>query len=272
MRASAVLLYAVAVAISPEVHAQGPRPAEPPRVGREGALVDLTGIWESVITQDWHVRMVTPPKGDYSNIPLNPEGRRIADRWDWRTPVPQDELCKPYGAPGVLRLPGRLRISWEDDTTMKIETDAGTQTRLFEFAPSAAPQDSTWQGHSAAEWRFQSLRRGFAPVFGAPRRPGEGGTLRVVTTQLRPGYLRRNGVPYGQLTKLTEYFGLIRTPTGDEWLTVTSVVEDPEHLRAPYVSSMQFKRVSANSPWTPTPCEFVPPLLDEPPPGTVGQL
>jgi hypothetical protein len=79
-------------------------------------------------------------------------------------------------------------------------------------------------------------------------------------------------VPYGQLTKLTEYFGLIRTPTGDEWLTVTSVVEDPEHLRAPYVSSMQFKRVSANSPWTPTPCEFVPPLLDEPPPGTVGQL
>src|SRR5207247_6735389 len=64
------------------VQGQGTQPAQPPPTARLQAPIDLTGYWVSVVTEDWRWRMLTPPKGDYSSLPLNDEGRKVADGWD----------------------------------------------------------------------------------------------------------------------------------------------------------------------------------------------
>ena len=137
-----------------------------------------------------------------------------------------------------MRVPGRLHITWQDDSTLKIDTDAGTQTRLFRFgAPAApAPGDATWQGHSLAQWNVPAAN------------------LRVVTTNLRAGYLRKNGAPYSNRTTVTEFWELHAMPNGDRWLTVVTKVEDPVNLTRPYVTSSDFKRLPDAKGWTPTPC------------------
>ena len=81
-------------------------PPQAPPTPRAAAPIDLTGNWVSVVTEDWRWRMVTPPKGDYSSIPLNDEGRRITDTWDLQKDRAEGNECKPYGAAAVLRSPG----------------------------------------------------------------------------------------------------------------------------------------------------------------------
>src|SRR3974390_3071392 len=108
-------------------------PAGPPPTPKAAAPVDLTGYWVSLVTEDWRWRMLTPAKGDYTSLPLNPEGRKVADTWDAAKDVAAGNQCKAYGAAGLMRLPTRLHITWQDNNTMKVETDEGTQTRLFHF-------------------------------------------------------------------------------------------------------------------------------------------
>src|SRR3974377_128651 len=110
--------------------------AQPP-TPKAAAPVDFTGYWVSVVTEDWLYRMVTPKKGDYSSVPLNAEGRKIADAWDPTKDEAGGNQCKAYGAPSLMRIPGRIHISWQDDSTLKVETDAGTQTRLLHFNAAA---------------------------------------------------------------------------------------------------------------------------------------
>jgi hypothetical protein len=146
-----------------------------------------------------------------------------------------------------MRVPGRIRISWQNDTTMKIETEAGTQTRLFSFAAPGAPGAPSWQGTSRAVW--QPAGRG-----GRNAAPARGGSLMVTTTNLRPGYLRKNGVPYSANARVTEYYNRVTEANGDSWLVVTTMVEDPEYLTARWVTSSHFKKVPDGSAWTPTGC------------------
>jgi hypothetical protein len=208
--------------------------------------VDLTGHWISVVSEDWKFRMVTPPKGQYGNVPLNPEGRRVADTWDPAKDESAGDLCKAYGAAGVMRLPTRLRVAWENDNTLRIDTDTGTQTRLLQFGKPQPPTgEPTWQGFSVAQW--QTGGRG-----GDGRSPG--GSVKVVTTRMRPGYLRKNGVPYSGNTILTEYFESHAVPNGDRLLVVTTIIEDPQYLNSPYVTSTNFKKLPDASGWAPTPC------------------
>src|SRR6266545_825046 len=101
----------------------------PPQTPKAMAPMDLTGTWVPLITEDWRVRMVTPKKGDYESVPISAEGRKVADAWDPAMDEGAGQQCKVYGAAGVMRMPGRVRMSWENDTTLKIETEAGTQTR-----------------------------------------------------------------------------------------------------------------------------------------------
>ena len=129
----------------------------PPASPKDGAAIDLTGYWVSVVTEDWRYRMVTPAPGDYEGVPMTPEARKIADAWDPAKEEASGEPCKSYGAPALLRVPERLHITWQDDDTLKIETDAGTQTRLLRFrtneADAAKPDPRpTWQGNSTAQW------------------------------------------------------------------------------------------------------------------------
>jgi hypothetical protein len=250
----------------PEERAQAPAvPAQNPRAA---APVDLTGYWVSLVTDDWRWRMVTPPKGDYLYLPLNAEARKVADTWDPARDEAAGEACRAYGAVHVMRLPGRLHIAWQDDRTLKIDADAGTQTRIFNFAAgrplSVVSQENpvtpanqvvqdqkiapTWQGHSVAEWQYDGpRRRGPAP-------PARRGSLKVVTTRMKPGYFRKNGVPYSGDAVLTEYFTTIKEDTGDEYLIVTTMLDDPRYLASPYVRSAQFKKQKDATGWNPTPC------------------
>lgn len=238
---SALLLVAAAAPLK----AQGRGPETP----RAAAPIDLTGYWVSVVTEDWRFRMMTPAKGDYPSIPLNAEGRRVADRWDPAKDEAAGDTCKAYGAAAIMRMPGRIRITWQDDLTVKVETDTGAQTRLFHFGrpqPPAGPP--TWQGFSVAEWEYAGGgRRGRAAV--------QGGDLKVVTTHLRPGYLQKNGVPYSGDAVVTEHFdALNKEPNGDQWLIVTTLVEDPQYLNRPFQRSTHFKRQADQTGWDPSPC------------------
>ena len=162
----------------------------PPPTPRDAAAIDLTGYWVSVITEDWKFRMVTPKKGVYQTLPLNAEGRKVGDSWDPARDEAAGEQCRSYGAGNIMRVPGRLRVSWPDANTLQIDTDAGTQTRLLRFDRAVPPPaEPTWQGHSVATWQYAPGGRGVQ---------NRGGNLKVVTTSLRAGYVRKNGAPYSE--------------------------------------------------------------------------
>ncbi len=281
LRAGAAVAYTVlafAAAAQPS-----PPPAQAPRSPRAAAQADLTGNWVAQITEDWRWRMITPPKGDYASVPLNALGRQTADSWDPAADVAAGEACKAFGAGGLMRLPTRLKIDWTDDATLRIETDAGQQVRMLHFDRAAqAGTAPSWQGHSVAEWRgvpqaanpFGALvaptqeaaaARGAATAGPAANdaarapAPAARGSLKVVTTNLRPGYLRKNGVPYSERAVVTEYYDRLAM-FGNEYLQVVTVVADPTYLSTPFVVSNHFKREPDGSKWSPTPCATDPPL------------
>jgi len=232
-------------------------PPETPPTPQAASPIDLTGYWVSVITQDWRYRMVTPTKGDFAGLPLTPAAVEVANHWDPAKDDAAGLACKSYGAGAILLRPGRLRFGWQDDRTLKLETDAGTQTRVLRFGPAAgATAPSSWQGTSVAEWVTPPRPggrqgRGGAPG-GAPA--ARSGSLKVVTTRMRAGYLRKNGVPYSEHAVLTEYFDIVAPPDAGRRLIVTIVIEDPMYLQQPYMGVAQFKAVADGSGWDPTPC------------------
>jgi hypothetical protein len=257
----ALAVAAVVLAQSGILHAQRGG-AQPPASARAAAPIDLTGTWVSIVTQDWRWRMVPPPKGDYRGIPMTPEAYKVADSWDPAKDEAAGEQCRSYGAPALMSVPGRVRIAWQDDETLKVETDAGTQTRLLRFGNAkAAPRaPRSWQGDSVAEWQ---MPRGNVPLNLRPadRTPGvpapeiaKSGTLKVVTTNLRPGYLRKNGIPYSENTVLTEHWEVFRRENGEQWLTITTIVEDSRFLRQPRLIAIPFKKETNDAKWDPTPC------------------
>jgi hypothetical protein len=152
-----------------------------------------------------------------------------------------------------MRVPGRLRIAWENDATIRIDTDAGQQTRLLRFDRTTTPPAArTWQGHSIAEWDV--IRQPGGLGVSLQTAAGRMGSLEVVTTNLRAGYLRTNGVPYSESAVMTEYFDRL-SAYGDEWLVVLTTIEDPRYLNQPFITSSHFKREADGSKWTPVPCD-----------------
>jgi hypothetical protein len=244
------------------------------------APIDITGNWVSIVTEDWSQRMIMPSKGDYTSIPLNAAGKKVADAWDPAHDAPAaGEACRAYAAPALLRVPGRLRISWQDNgNTLKLEADAGQQTRLLQFAGKEPQGEAGFQGYSAASWDyaggFDPARVGAPPAVrpngpnggggggggngrgnvNAPATKPQGGALKVVTTHLKPGYIRKNGVPYSKDTVLTEYFNVHKDTDGTEWLIVTNIVHDPAYLAVDYITSSNFRRESDGSKWRPKTC------------------
>jgi hypothetical protein len=247
-----LVIALVIVGLAAPLAAQQPAAQQAPPTPRAQAPVDLSGTWVSLVTEDWRWRMRTPPKGDYASVPMTPAAVKVADSWDPARDTAAGEQCRAYGAGAIMRVPGRIRIGWENDTTLKVETEAGTQTRLFAFGAAAQQQaqgaQASWQGTSVANWQFAGGggRRGGGP----PR----GGSLRVITTNLRPGYLRKNGVPYSANARVTETFTRVNEANGDSYLVVTTLVEDPQYLNARFIVSSHFKKVPDGSPWNPTPC------------------
>jgi hypothetical protein len=213
---------------------------------QSAAPIDLTGSWVSVVTEDWMFRMVTPPKGQFLGVPMNAAARQVANAWDPAVDEASGNACKSYGAAALMRVPGRLRISWSDPNTLKIEAEAGMQTREFHFGGAPPPGgEPTWQGYTLAEWELAATARG-----GARR-----GNLKAVTTRMRAGYLRKNGVPYSENAVLTEYFDVYAADNGDIWLVVTAAVHDPQYLTTDFITSSHFKKLPAgDATWRPEPC------------------
>jgi hypothetical protein len=260
--ASSLLLSAHIAAQRPGV-AQGASPA----TARAAAPDDFTGYWVSIVTEKWRFRMVVPDKGDHVQVPLNPEGRKVANAWDPAKDRANGEECRSYGAAAILQVPGRLHTYWQNDNTLRMDTDSGTQTRLFHFGGSSPPNEApSWQGYSVAMWGGSDPR---------DRRDGQGGPvqdstgrlvvaeaqrkeadyLKVVTTRMRPGYLQKNGVPYSGNALLEEYFDTFSDPyTRNTWLVVTTVVTDPQYLIEPLIMHAHFKKIPDRSGWDPTPC------------------
>jgi hypothetical protein len=251
-------VLALVAAVLPAFGQLGPAPAKPkpPRNAKEAAPVDFTGYWVSVVTEDWRWRMVTPAKGDFASIPLTAEGRKVGNAWDSAKDEAAGEQCRAYGAPAVMRIPGRLHITWADDNTLQIDTDQGTQTRLLHFGGKrVAGTAPSWQGYSVAQWEppvrgLQSPQQGL----GATREGARGRSLEVVTTQIRPGYLRKNGPPYSGNTVLKEFFDLSVERNGDTWFVVTTIVEDPQNLTEPFVTSTNFKKQRDAAGFSPAAC------------------
>jgi len=272
--AGAALVALAALAPDGRAAAQqaGAGAAETPRTARSAAPIDITGYWVSIITEDWRWRMMTPPKGDYASLPLTNEARRVADGWDLARDEASGNACKPFGVGNIMRMPGRLHITWADDNTLRLDFDAGTQTRLLHFDGSRTPpaKERTWQGYSVADWEVAGqqveLDRNGIPVGGRGRGrggvPPRGGALRVVTTHMREGYLRKNGVPYSEDAVVTEYFDRVGPePNGDVFLIVRTVVEDPKYLTMPFITSTNLKLEPNGSKWNPTPCRIDPPAV-----------
>jgi hypothetical protein len=234
----------------------GAPPPPPPANPRAAAPQDYTGYWVSLVTEDWRYRMLTPDKGDYSGISLKPAGRALADKWDPAQDEASGNQCKSYGAAAIMRVPTRLHIEWQGDNELRIETDAGKQTRVIHFnAKPPAVSDPTWQGFSAASWEGMRAPGIGGVATGLAGKAAAQGYMKVLTTQLKPGYLRKNGVPYGENTQVEEYFDTFREPDGNTWLVVTTIVTDPEYLAQMFITSSHFKKLPGPTGWNPTPCE-----------------
>jgi hypothetical protein len=259
-RATAALCCIALALVSVEAaqaQRRGNAPA-PQLSGREAAPIDITGDWVSLITDDWVYRMITPAKGDYSYVPLNAEGRRVADTWDPAADAAAGEECKAYAAPAIMRLPSRVHISWQNDDTLQLDVDTGMQTRLFHFSQREPQGARTWQGWSYAEWQISgNIDRQL--VFGGARTSLEqvprSGSLKVDTSNLRAGYLRRNGVPFSEDAFMTEYYNLIVEDDGNQYLVIQTFVDDPKYLNGHFVRTLEFKREADGSKRMPLDCE-----------------
>jgi hypothetical protein len=267
------------------------------QTARTTATSDLTGYWVRLVTEDWRWLMVVPPKGNSDSIGqggpgITPAARTILDAWDPAKDEAEGNQCKGYGAGAISRLPTRAHVTWQDDNTLKWETDQGQQTRLFKFGPAAQeaqanPGARSWQGVSIATWEPAAAgNRGGGPAGarggppggppGAPAAPdddaaapppvfappvvgarggNQNGWLKVTTTNVKSGYLRKNGVPYSEKATITEYFQPTPDTYGARYMVVTTVVEDPDYLAGPLVTSSNYKKLpDTNNGWDPQPC------------------
>ena len=287
MKNASIVAAALLIAIGVQPAVAQPRAGATPQTPRSAAPIDLTGYWVAVVTEDWRHRMATARKGDFESLPLNPEGRRVANEWNLEADNAAGMQCKAFGVGGLMRQPGRLHITWADDDTLKVEFDAGTQTRLLEFGAAQAPSgEPTWQGLSRAEWQRPpggnanpvraQIGNSTGPIApgggGRGQRGGpapsaalaEGGALKVSTTGFRAGYLRKNGVPYSEAAKITEYFHRLPDTGSGDWLLVVTTVEDPRYLNDAFLTSTHFKREPNGSKWHPTECRTAPPAPPAP--------
>ncbi len=234
----------VAFTCSSAANAQfGPAPEPPKGPAQDIAPIDLTGYWVAIVNEDWRLRMTTPPKDDFSGVPLNPAGIAKAHEWDPHKDTTADKACTYYGAPALMHIPTRLHVTWTDKNTLKIETDNGQQVRLLHFGDSQPPAGTSRQGWSTAEWQFH-MDGGKVTS----------GSLKVVTTHLEPGYLRWNGVPFSGKTALTEYYDIVTAPNGDQYLILQSSMQDPDYLARPWITSPNFRKQKDDKGWHPENC------------------
>ena len=257
------LLAVVAIAEGGQRGAGAPPAAA--ATGKAGAPVDLTGYWVSLVTEDWIERMSpdSPPSGTGGRDAGDRAAGGAGGRGRGAAAPAGADPCRVYGAGGSMRVPGRLNISWVDDNTLKIEMDAGTQTRTLRFGQATAPAQRSLQGSSVATWETGARAGGFGGFPGgggggggrggaAPAAP-RWGQLKIVTTNTTGGYLLSSRNTYTENAVITEYFAA-HSDFGTDYLTVVTSIEDGGN---PRIVSSTFKKEPNGSKFKPTGCELV---------------
>jgi hypothetical protein len=180
------------------------------------AQIDLSGTYSQTAGPD---NTTDPFIGDYTGLPINDADRLRADSWTAEKWDQEQHECDPHPADYGLRAPGGLRI-WPDLDPLtyavlawhiEIFTNGRARTVYMDDRPH--PSDyaaQTWNGFSTGKW--------------------EGDKLEVTTTNLKEGWIRRNGLARSNRGALREYF--IRH--GD-FLTIVTIVKDPVYLTEPLV-------------------------------------
>ena len=210
MRSATVLLVvatATALVLDLRVGAQGARPP------------DIAGEWRLDSAED----PGQPPLADYLGLALNEAGRLRADTTPesiWGTPEYQ---CRPHSAPHQWRGVGGARILKDLDpisreiTGYRVQFMRSLDRPIFvdgrPHPPAWAPH--SWSGFSTGEWIGQ--------------------TLKVTTTHLKDGYLKRGGPQTSDMLTMTEFI-----TRHDDMLSIVQVVDDPIYLDEPYVLSITY--------------------------------
>ena len=206
--AIALLLVALAAALlNVRTSAQGGG-ARPP---------DIAGEWRLDQGED----PGQPSLSDYLGLAFNEAGRMRADTTPesiWGTPEYQ---CRPHSAPHQWRGVGGTRILKEldpisrDIVGYRLQFMRSLDRPIYldnrPHPPEYAPH--SWSGFSTAEW--------------------EGQTLKVTTTHLKDGFLKRGGPQTSDMLTMTEYI-----TRHDDIMTIVQVVDDPIYLDEPYVLSI----------------------------------
>jgi hypothetical protein len=185
----------------------------------------LNGDWVGLFHEDEPERAPGPDPGDYTGLPINAAGRLYADSWDASRLTLPEHQCRAHVSPYILRGPIRVRITEErnpvsqDVVAIRQFMSTWAQERIIwlDGRPHPSPRaPHTWMGFSTGEW--------------------QGNALKVVTTHIKQGWYRRNGVPMSADAKMTEYF--MRRGT---ILTQVSIIEDPVFLDEPLVRTTELR-------------------------------
>jgi hypothetical protein len=249
----AAFLGMTVLATSAVAQRGGPPPGPPPSP-RDAAPINLDrleGQWVAIVNEDWLWRMRVAEKGDFTSIPYNDRAREVGQAWD----ESMIGSCLAYGAAGIMRQPQRLRIEWESDSVVRLETDYGQQTRRFIFnepAPENTP--SSLQGYSMASWEYDAAPPvGFAG-FSRSAADLQHGSMKIETSHLTAAWLRSNGAPVSANATVTEYVDVFADPNGNDWVVFTTIVHDPEYLNTDFITSSHYRRDNDRSAWDPRPC------------------
>src|SRR5688572_11341732 len=189
------------------------------------AQMDLVGEWTNLFHEDQPERLGGPEIGDYAGLPINDAARMMADAWDANILSVREHQCKPHPADYSPRGPAMVQIWKEVDPGSRqliaLRTHISWQAPERWIYMDGRPHPDefaahTWQGFSTGEWLGQ--------------------VLKVRTTHLKKGWIRRNGVPRSDKAELTEFFWR----HGDV-LTWTVIINDPIYLSEPMVRSTDFR-------------------------------
>ncbi|HEY8521298.1 MAG TPA: MBL fold metallo-hydrolase [Gammaproteobacteria bacterium] len=191
------------------------------------AQVDFTGAWEHPGVfghEDFNDRGAGPEIGDYLGLPLNEAGIRKAESYSgsWLS-VPEHQ-CTPHPAAYQLWGPNTLVVTTQFDRVrrvaeaIRLEGTFGIDRIVWLDGRPHPPPEAlhTFEGFSTGRW--------------------EGDSLVVETTHMKPGWLRRNGAPTSERARMIEQFTRF-----DDYLLVTTVVDDPVYLAEPFVRTTEYR-------------------------------
>ena len=191
--------------------------------GNAAAQINLAGQWNGFYHEDQPDRLPGPELGDYGGLPLNDADRKRAQAWSASILSLPLYQCRVHPVDYASSF-AQIRV-WEDVDpktqeliAIHVQHFAWNTVRTIWMDGRPHPPEyaqHTAMGFSTGEWVGQ--------------------TLKVHTTHLKEGWLRRNGVARSWNAVVTEHF----TRHGDI-LTWSVYVDDPAYLEEPFFRNRDY--------------------------------